>query len=91
MIVASKGGADDHPDWYLNLRAAPQIDFQVATQAFRASWREPEGIEREKVWEFMVEIFPPYGQYRASTTRRIPMTMMKPVETLEVFRESDNT
>lgn len=55
------------------------------------SWREPEGVEREKIWEFMVEIFPPYGQYRASTTRHIPMTMMKPVETIEVFRESDNT
>jgi deazaflavin-dependent oxidoreductase (nitroreductase family) len=91
VIVASKGGADHHPDWYLNLRAAPHIDFQVAAQAFRASWREPEGVEREKIWEFMVEIFPPYGKYQASTTRRIPMTAMKPVETIEVFQESDAT
>jgi len=44
VIVASKGGADQHPEWYLNLRAAPDIDFQIATQAFRATWREPEAM-----------------------------------------------
>jgi deazaflavin-dependent oxidoreductase (nitroreductase family) len=89
VIVASKGGADNHPVWYLNLRAAPHIDFQVATQAFRASWREPEGVERERIWEFMVEIFPPYAKYQASTVRRIPIIMMKAVETIEVFSEPD--
>jgi deazaflavin-dependent oxidoreductase (nitroreductase family) len=58
VIVASKGGADGHPDWYLNLRAAQPVDFQIATQAFRASWREPESVDREEIWQFMVTIFP---------------------------------
>src|SRR3712207_7316285 len=49
---------------YLNLRAAPELDFQVATQAFRATWREPEGEERHKVWDFMARAFPPYLKYQ---------------------------
>ena len=51
VIVASKGGADNHPAWYLNIREQDTIDFQVATQAFRATLREPEGAERERLVE----------------------------------------
>jgi len=40
-------------------RGPPEIDFQIATQAFRATWREPEGEERHKVWDFMVRAHPP--------------------------------
>ena len=89
VIVASKGGADQHPEWYLNLRASDHVDLQIATQAFRASWREPEGDERHKVWDFMVRAFPPYINYQKSTTRHIPVIMMTPVTAIEVFRESD--
>src|SRR3546814_15779418 len=49
VICGSKGGADHHPEWYLNIVASPEIEFQIATQAFRATWREPVGAEREKV------------------------------------------
>jgi len=86
VIVASKGGADDHPEWYLNLRAAPELDFQIATQAFRATWREPEGEERHKVWDFMARAFPPYIKYQRATVRHIPVIMMTPVAPIEVFR-----
>jgi deazaflavin-dependent oxidoreductase (nitroreductase family) len=89
VIVASKGGADQHPEWYLNLRASDHVDLQIATQAFRASWREPEGDERHKIWDFMVRAFPPYINYQKSTTRHIPVIMMTPVTAIEVFRESD--
>ena len=89
VIVASKGGADQHPQWYLNLRAAPDIDFQIATQAFRATWREPEGDERHKVWDFMARAYPPYINYQKSTARHIPLIMMTPVTAIELFRESD--
>jgi deazaflavin-dependent oxidoreductase (nitroreductase family) len=89
VIVASKGGADEHPDWYLNLRADPHVDFQIATQAFRATWREPEDVERHSIWNFMVEIYPPYLAYQTSTERRIPVVMMSPVETIDLFQESD--
>lgn len=91
VIIGSKGGADHHPAWYLNLRESPAVDFQVATQAFRATWREPEGAEREKVWNFMVDNFPFYADYQASTERQLPVIMMKAVEEISVFRESDAT
>ncbi len=91
VIVASKGGANEHPDWYLNIREMKAVEFQIATQAFRATWREPEGAEREKVWNFMVDCYPFYANYQASTQRRIPLVMMKPIEEIKVFTETDAT
>ena len=91
VIVASKGGADEHPAWYLNIRDSDHVEFQIATQAFRGTWREPQGAEREKVWNFMVDVFPSYAGYQASTSRQIPLIMMKAVEPIPVFKESDAT
>ncbi len=91
VIVASKGGADHHPAWYLNLRESDEVEFQIATQAFRGTWREPEGAEREKVWNFMVDNYPFYANYAASTERVIPLVMMKAVEPVPIFMESDAT
>lgn len=87
VIVGSKGGADHHPAWYLNLVETPQLAFQVATQAFRASWREAAaGVERKRVWDFMVGVFPPFASYQASTQREIPLVMMKAIEPIESFK-----
>jgi deazaflavin-dependent oxidoreductase (nitroreductase family) len=91
VIVASKGGADHHPAWYLNIRDLDEIEFQVASQAFRATWREPSGAERKKVWNLMVSCFPFYATYQASTKRRIPLVMMKPIVEIGIFKESDAT
>ena len=85
VVCASKGGADHHPNWYLNLISGPRVDFQVATQAFRATWREPSGAEREKVWQFMVDVFPSYRTYQDSTSRKLPLIMMKAAEPIEIF------
>lgn len=89
VICASKGGADDSPQWYHNILASETIDFQIATQAFRARWREPKGAERDKVWAFMVDCYPFYATYQTKTTRIIPLVMMKAIEPLPVFSESD--
>jgi deazaflavin-dependent oxidoreductase (nitroreductase family) len=91
VICASKGGADEHPAWYLNIRDSAEIEFQIATQAFRATWREPQGAERDKVWAFMVDVFPSYAKYQASTDRIIPLVMMKAVAPIPVFTEADAT
>lgn len=91
VIIASKGGADTHPAWYLNIVDSKEIEFQIATQAFRASWREPKGEERKKVWDFMVGVFPSYAGYQSSTSREIPIVMMKAIEPVPVFKESDAT
>ena len=90
-IVASKGGADTHPQWYHNIRTGSPVDVQIATQAWRATWREPEGAERNKVWDFMVGNFPFYADYQESTDRQIPIIVMKVTKAIDLFRESDAT
>lgn len=85
VVVASKGGADHHPAWYHNIKNAPEVAIQIGTQAFRATWREPVGEERAKVWEFMAGVFPPYRAYQASTDREIPLVMFTPGEAVPVF------
>jgi deazaflavin-dependent oxidoreductase (nitroreductase family) len=87
VIVASKGGADHHPAWYLNVKDSKELSFQIATQAYRASWREPHGAERIKVWDFMVGVFPPYRTYQASTQREIPLVMMSVIGPADRFSE----
>jgi deazaflavin-dependent oxidoreductase (nitroreductase family) len=91
VICASKGGADEHPNWYLNLIAEPTVDVQIATNAFRATWREPGGAEREKIWAFFTDCHPFYQTYQNSTERLIPLVMLKPEEALPVFRVEDAT
>jgi deazaflavin-dependent oxidoreductase (nitroreductase family) len=91
VICASKGGADHHPEWYLNLIARPDVEFQIATQAFRGTWREPAGAEREKVWSFFIDCHPFYANYQASTSRILPLVMFTPLEAIPVFKESDAT
>jgi deazaflavin-dependent oxidoreductase (nitroreductase family) len=91
VICVSKGGADHHPSWYLNIMGAEHVEFQIATQAFRATWREPEGAEREKVWAFIQDCFPFYTTYQASTPRVLPLVMLKAIEHVSVFKESDAT
>jgi deazaflavin-dependent oxidoreductase (nitroreductase family) len=86
VIVASKGGADHHPAWYLNVSELQEVDFQIATQAFRASIREPEGEERARVWDFMAGVFPPYRKYQASTDREIPLVMLSAIEPIAIFK-----
>lgn len=91
VICASKGGADHHPAWYLNLIESPQIEFQIATQAFRGTWREPEGAERQKVWNFFIDCHPFYATYQASTQRILPLVMFSAVEEIPVFRTEEAT
>ncbi len=89
VIAASKAGADHHPSWYLNLIADDAICFQIATQAFRATWREPEGEERERIWNFMTFNNPPFAQYQATTQRLIPLVLMRAVEPIAPFTEAN--
>jgi deazaflavin-dependent oxidoreductase (nitroreductase family) len=85
IIVASKGGAPKHPGWYLNIEGAKTVDFQIATQAFRATTREPKGSDRKRIWDFMVGLYPPYAPYQLKTSREIPIVMMRITEEIERF------
>lgn len=89
VIVASKGGSPMHPAWYLNIAAANEIEVQIATQAFRATWREPTDTERQRIWNHMTAIYPPYTEYQESTDRLIPLVAMKPMAAIAVFRDAE--
>lgn len=86
VVVGSKGGAPAHPAWFLNLQAQADVEFQVATQAFRATWRVAEGEERTRLWAYMERLFPPYATYRqAAGDRIIPLVLLKPVAAVSPF------
>ena len=85
VVVASKAGADTHPAWYLNITASETVDLQIASQAYRATWREAADDERADIWAFMEHIYPPYKDYRGATDRELPILLMTPKEALPVF------
>ena len=75
-IVASQGGRPEHPDWYLNLVAQPEVGVQVKADTFRARARTAEAEERERLWALMNEIWPQYAEYQTKTTRQIPVVVL---------------
>jgi len=77
VVIASKGGAPEHPAWYRNLEAHPEVEVQVADRRFRARAR---GEERTRLWKRMAEIYPPYDDYQARTDREIPVVVLEPVD-----------
>lgn len=78
VIVASKGGADTHPLWFLNLRDNPDSEIQVGPDKFAVRARVAEGDERARLWDAMAEIWPDYNAYQTKTTREIPVIVLEP-------------
>lgn len=76
-IVASQGGAPEHPHWYWNLRANPDVEVQVDRESFAARARELEGKERFDWWVRAVEAYPPYAEYQVRTQRLIPVFLLE--------------
>lgn len=73
-LVASRAGADTHPDWYANLLASPdEVLIQDGPDPFHVSVREVTGEERDEWWTRSVAVFPTYAEYQAKTTRVIPV------------------
>lgn len=80
VVIASKGGAPEHPAWYRNLQARPEAEVQVADRRFHARARDARGEERARLWRRMAEIYPPYDEYQARTDREIPVVVLEPVD-----------
>jgi deazaflavin-dependent oxidoreductase (nitroreductase family) len=78
-IIASKGGAPDHPRWYENLLAKPECELQVGAKALSARARVADGDERAQLWEQMRGIYPPYDAYQEATSREIPVVVLDPI------------
>ena len=80
IIVASKGGAEQHPAWFLNIAAATDVVVQVRDKRYRCTWHIAEGAERETLWRFMSGYYPAYLEYQKNTDRQIPVVVLTPVE-----------
>lgn len=76
VVVASRGGAPQHPAWYLNLEADPDVEVQVGADVRRARARVATGDERERLWRDMAVIWPAYDEYAERTDRRIPVVVL---------------
>jgi proline iminopeptidase len=77
VIVASKGGAPDHPGWFKNLVQTPQAEVQILDRHLRVRAREAEGEERVRLWAQMNRMWPHYAEYQAKTDRRIPVVVLE--------------
>ena len=78
VLVASKGGDDRHPFWYLNLVAQPEVDLTIrgVTRPFRA--RTASSAEKAALWPRIVAAYPGYGAYQERTLRDIPVVICEP-------------
>jgi len=79
-LVASKGGAPEHPKWYRNLVANPHVELQDGTETKEYDAREVTGDERREWWERSVAAYPPYAEYQQKTERLIPVFVLEPRE-----------
>ncbi|HEY6483340.1 MAG TPA: nitroreductase family deazaflavin-dependent oxidoreductase [Steroidobacteraceae bacterium] len=77
VVVASKGGAPQHPAWYLNLQAQPEVQVQVKADRFNARAHTANASERAALWPKMVEIYGPYADYQKKTDRQIPVVVLQ--------------
>lgn len=81
LIVASNGGSDHHPLWYLNLADDPQVELQVGAETFRAIARTANPEEKPRLWQIMTKIFPTYDGYQTKAGkagREIPLVILEP-------------
>jgi deazaflavin-dependent oxidoreductase (nitroreductase family) len=75
--VASKGGSPEHPSWFHNLVAHPEVDLQDGPEAHAYVARLAEGAERAEWWERAVAQYAPYAEYQANTDREIPVFLLE--------------
>jgi deazaflavin-dependent oxidoreductase (nitroreductase family) len=79
LVVASNGGAPNHPLWYLNLVDNPEVEIQVGADKFIARARTAAPTEKRPLWQLMTKIFPLYDKYQAKASRDIPLVILEPV------------
>lgn len=79
VVVASKGGADDHPAWYKNLQANPEVKVQVKGDKFTARARTATPEEKPSLWRKMTSVWPQYDEYQQKTSRDIPVVVLERV------------
>lgn len=78
-VVASKGGSDEPPAWYLNLSEEPNVEVQIWGERFNARARTASAEEKPEIWKTMVSEWPAYDEYQQRTEREIPVVVLERV------------
>jgi deazaflavin-dependent oxidoreductase (nitroreductase family) len=78
VIVASRGGSPEHPGWYKNLLAHPDVELQVRDAVLPVRARTATAAEKKRLWPTMTAQWPDYDKYQAGTTRDIPVVVLSP-------------
>jgi deazaflavin-dependent oxidoreductase (nitroreductase family) len=78
ILVGSRGGAPEHPQWVHNLRAHPDIELRDLSEVRPMRVREVEGEEKARCWELAVAAYPRYADYQQRTSRAIPVFVAEP-------------
>jgi deazaflavin-dependent oxidoreductase (nitroreductase family) len=78
LVVASKGGAPEHPGWYKNLSAIPNIEIQVKGDILPVRARTATAEEKKRLWPVMTKEWVDYDKYQKSTSRDIPLVILSP-------------
>jgi deazaflavin-dependent oxidoreductase (nitroreductase family) len=79
IVVASKGGAPENPDWYYNLIANPEATVELGTQTLRVRASIPDRAERDRLFEQMAAEMPGFADYQRNTKRVIPVVVLEPI------------
>ena len=80
VLVGSMGGQPKNPVWVYNLRANPDVEIRDATEVHKMRVREvTDEQERQRLWDAAAEAYPPYNDYQAKTSRKIPVFLAEPV------------
>jgi deazaflavin-dependent oxidoreductase (nitroreductase family) len=78
FIFASKGGAPNHPGWFHNLKANPEVSMEIGDDTVEVVAEEVTGPERDRIYEIQKEQQPQFAEYEANTDRKIPVVELKP-------------
>ena len=78
VIVASNGGRDNHPAWFLNLRRHPQAAVQIKNERMRVRAEIAGREERNRLWPLVVAMYSTYDEYKRRTKREIPVVVLRP-------------
>jgi deazaflavin-dependent oxidoreductase (nitroreductase family) len=77
LVVASKGGADEPPAWYVNLKADPDVTIQVRGEKLPVRARDASDAEKAELWPIMTAEWPDYDEYQKKTDRPIPIVVLE--------------
>jgi deazaflavin-dependent oxidoreductase (nitroreductase family) len=77
LVVGSRGGAPEHPQWYQNLLVNPDVEVQVMGDRFKARARPAGPDEKPALWQVMVAVYPSFAEYQTRTDRQIPVVILE--------------